>query len=497
MIGLVVGMMLMGCQDISLVKNVQGPRLLVIPESLDFGNVMRGGRREGVVHLVNAGDEAIDWVGWSVDGSFDIGLVDVSQVEGAMGPGEFIEVLLEYEPLEYGEDLGRLVVGDIEVPLSGFGDGPKFVVEPEYIDYGVVGWECLREEVVHLTNMGNVAMEVSDIQLLGGGDLVLDGYVGGGFILDGGERRDVRVAWSPTVVGDVIGRLDIYSTEGDVSVDIEGEGVEYVWQEDGWNIPFVAYLDILFVVDDSGSMMVYQQRLQAGMFDFMSNFIGMGADWQIGVIGTSSPRLVGVVDSGSVNPIYDVMNLVDIGAGGSGDEAGLQMSYECLLGDCGNGFRRVGSDLHIIYISDEPDHSAQNWYWYANMIDGMGLGSFHAHGVITPVPDGCVGGVNINNAGLGYYEFVNYYSGELLSICETNWGQGLQLLSNSIVVYNRFYLSRSDIIVDTLEVRVNGLVVEEGWEYDEIGNVVVFDSGHIPSVGDSIDIGYEVDSCGN
>ncbi|MEQ1503386.1 MAG: vWA domain-containing protein [Myxococcota bacterium] len=130
-------------------------------------------------------------------------------------------------------------------------------------------------------------------------------------------------------------------------------------------------VDVLFVVDNSGSMAVHQSDLTANFPVFASFFLGSGLDYHIGVVSTdlADPRQSGKlrevagarwIDDATPDPIAVFGAMANLGTTGSGTEAGFGAAYtaiELLEPGYNAGFVRDGSNLHVILLSDEPDQT--------------------------------------------------------------------------------------------------------------------------------------------
>jgi hypothetical protein len=140
-------------------------------------------------------------------------------------------------------------------------------------------------------------------------------------------------------------------------------------------VPGPVKTDILFVIDDSGSMSEEQATLQAGLTAFIQALASspIANDFQIGVTKTSvadfdgTPRapagdLVGpVLVAGSPSLVADFQAQVIVGTGGSGREQPFEAARLALVksepGGPNAGFLRPGARLAIVFLSDEDDCS--------------------------------------------------------------------------------------------------------------------------------------------
>lgn len=142
-------------------------------------------------------------------------------------------------------------------------------------------------------------------------------------------------------------------------------------------VPGAVATDILFVIDDSGSMSQEQTTLQNGLAAFITTLQSspVANDFQIGVTttavasfdGTPTPpagELVppGIMRSSDATLVTDFQTAVIVGTGGSGREQPFEAMRLALVksaepGSANEGFLRPGARLAIIMLSDEDDCS--------------------------------------------------------------------------------------------------------------------------------------------
>ena len=159
-------------------------------------------------------------------------------------------------------------------------------------------------------------------------------------------------------------------------------------------------VDVLFVIDNSGSMRAHQDNLSANFPAFMRTFDGSGLDFHVGVTSTDTNVTGGRcdedpaalngrlnsamghrwIDETTLNPVGVFQSLATLGTNGSGCERGLAATYRAREEqiDANAGFFRDGAPLHTVVVSDEQDQTDEenpevitlnefiNWY------DGLG-----------------------------------------------------------------------------------------------------------------------------
>lgn len=260
-------------------------------------------------------------------------------------------------------------------------------------------------------------------------------------------------------------------------------------------------VDVLWVIDNSGSMTEEQEKVAANFEAFTRFFVDSGIDWHIGAVTTDC----GTLDDGSTGgtgtglsadcgklvsvagypyitpdvPAPEAMfrQLVRAGAGGSADEMGLLATWRALVPvspqveQHNRGFLRKNAALHIVVISDEADSSP---YPEFNMPEFTTYLRYQikepSGGVVPPVtfssivgprPNGCRSqdGSGEAAAGAEYIEATNAIGGIFASICTTDWYPVLEAIGlQAAGLRDEYFLSQ-------LPVRESIRV----WVFDETG----------------------------
>jgi hypothetical protein len=138
-----------------------------------------------------------------------------------------------------------------------------------------------------------------------------------------------------------------------------------------------AEVDILWVIDNSCSMIEEQTSLINNFDAFIRYFLDSKLDWHIGVTSTDMStgdvpgnhgtlKTVGelkFIDENTPNPIQIFNEMASLGTQGSGIEAGIAATYGAI--EVHNGcdhnrdFYRKDATLSVIVISDEEDYSTE------------------------------------------------------------------------------------------------------------------------------------------
>jgi hypothetical protein len=328
------------------------------------------------------------------------------------------------------------------------------------------------------------------------------------WVLIPGQEIDFLVSYVPNDVGYDESLITITSDDpqnNQLTVVQHGDGDVEQWYSEQWKQDEIPVLDVLWVIDNSGSMMPHQTNLSANIGSFMATFVTSGADYRMAVISTDDSTFSTIVDTTHPDPELAMSSLVIMGTYGSGNEKGIQMAYDSLNNVAaaapGGNFFRDTAKLIVIFVSDEADHSIPGWNSYISFFDTIKpAGDFIPYGVIGDYPAGCEynhnGYMRSVQAGMGYWDLIDYYGGNWYSICATDWGVQLQDLAGEVTARKVFDLTEPDPIETTIQVYVNGQLTS-AWAYDEELNAVVFNNDSVPDEGQTIIIDYAVWGCGD
>lgn len=260
-------------------------------------------------------------------------------------------------------------------------------------------------------------------------------------------------------------------------------------------------VDILFIIDDSGSMYTHQRNMQDNV-DLFTNGIATNkfVDYHIGVITTTdtyNARLgngggvlsgrTKYVDRSTVNGMDILKANIMVGTSGSGwervfDPLALALSEPVLSGH-NQGYYRPSAYLAIVIITDAEDQSdkydaAQIHQFLLNLKKGDSS-KILSYGVIIPTNDstGCSRD-EYNAPPRRIEDFFSLTKGQFYGLCDVDYGAKLSRIGSDLVerIGRRVLLDRRPII-DTVEVTYGSQVIEPhpetGWSYDATDNAVV------------------------
>jgi len=403
------------------------------------------------------------------------------------------------------------------------GDQPDIQVEPSTLDFGSVLRNCpSAPQTVTVTNIGAAILDVTDLAL-DNSKFSID-WDGAAFQLAPGESRDFQVGFTPDAYMAYTTDLLVDSSDPDqpqVTVPAQGAGDETALFEEGFTQEFYSSVDVLWVVDNSGSMDQELNQVQLNFESFIEQFVALGLDYHLAVITTDmdSPAFQGrfqggVISPDDADPVSEFLAATNQGASGSGDERSMDAIQtaltEPLLSGGNAGFLRDDAALATIVLSDENDSSRIMDGSFQSWLQGLKADSAQvSFNAIVGDPTsstrwlgGCSNWVGSEllqaDAGDRYVDMANATGGIWRSICYENYDETLAHISlSSAGMVTTYQLSQMPTNFGLIQVYVNDVQyyysLTDGWMYNSDDNSITFHGSALPGPGDRVVIQYPID----
>lgn len=268
-------------------------------------------------------------------------------------------------------------------------------------------------------------------------------------------------------------------------------------------------IDILVVVDDSGSMSQEQQNLSSKMNDLLVSI--QNNDWQIGVITTSpkadSSCAMTLIKSNEADAASKFATAVQAGTNGDGNEQGIRQAVVGL--SCSNNWVRPAATWAVLILSDEdncgngqgcgnnPWNSPQYLIDYVEKTKNRTVGKNTGfYGIFAPEGESCP---TRGSVGRQYMSLVTYNAGGAKNwgnICDASYSTTLNRISASIatLVENQIEL-KDQPAANTLSLKasLNGVetAINAG-DYTLSGKTVTFAPGKEPALNAKVIASYKV-----
>lgn len=314
----------------------------------------------------------------------------------------------------------------------------------------------------------------------------------------GCQSPDYQVVYADTVTEYVEVETETIVYVGDtgepdvVYVEVEDTG----WNDEIWVENFTQPMgadgvDILWIIDTSGSMNRYDPQLIAGIEAMMNALPESG--WRLAMLSNSPDKAATeaqfpLVPGDDVEDALDMYSLMQRGH----REEGFDSAYEYIVNNpYASTWMRSDAALLIVFVSDEEEQSDDYFSlvsdftaWYSTLRMGSAyLASInnveHADSVCATLP-------NSIDIGDRYMEATNYFGGTIVDICSEDWSPGVQDASIQVEPHEEWPLAYEPKPL-SIEVFLNG-VPNYDWTYDSSENKVLFTV--IPSGGVLVEIAY-------
>jgi hypothetical protein len=317
-------------------------------------------------------------------------------------------------------------------------------------------------------------------------------------------------------------------------------------------------IDVLWVIDNSGSMATSQSAVANNFARFIEKFTAKNFDFRLAVTATDSyktlfggnaslARFRDGDPTASPNPIHTgvfvldpltpnlsttFLNNVKLGIFGSGDERAFQSFKVALDNPANSDFRRADAFLSVIIVSDEDDfsndfagtidsttvnpytnpklHSVQSYIDYLDQKAGATASNRSTKynvNAITVTDQACLDILNhdVNGRRIGhrYIEMAESTGGITGSLCG-DFGSTLSDISNKIIeLTTQFYLDRVPN-QNTLGASIDGVTVPRlastdpqpwnGYIYHAETNSITFHGSFVPGPGAVIKVSFDPNS---
>ncbi len=257
-------------------------------------------------------------------------------------------------------------------------------------------------------------------------------------------------------------------------------------------------LDILFVIDDSGSMSSHQMNLSTNITKFTDSIVkAKFLDYHIGVITSTASgfgagaaaccgKLAGFpkfIDRNTPNGMVMLANNVMVGTNGDASEkfydpVTMALSQPNLSG-YNDGFYRPDSYLVILFITDTDDQSVQTTEQFMSFLlqlKGSQDRFFIGAAYIPKSEYKSCSGESPSTTKLD--TFFSITQAQFFSLCDPDYGSQLANIGQVIALKAQTMLLKSVPKQGTIKVSIGSEVlpedVKKGWSYNPIKNAIEF-----------------------
>ena len=307
-------------------------------------------------------------------------------------------------------------------------------------------------------------------------------------------------------------------------------------------------LDVLFVIDNSGSMSTSQTNLANNFSSFIDRFISKGYDFKIAVATTDSfygdqfitngcsicnlnqtkfrssvtPTPVFVIDKANydLGLPSEIARLKSnfssnalVGVTGSGDERALSSIKAVLNSSLNSGFHRSDAFLSVVIISDEEDfsqdsitmnesysnpalHTVASYKSFLDSFTADITGSSYSVSTISILDETCRASLGSGRKiGQRYIELADLTNGSKNSLC-SSFDTSLDNISSTIEGSQAaVYKLNKTPVLSSIRVIINNIIIPQdatnGWTYDSVANSIEIHGSYKPATGDNVLINFD------
>jgi len=280
-------------------------------------------------------------------------------------------------------------------------------------------------------------------------------------------------------------------------------------------------VDVLWVIDTSGSMSQNQQNVAAQLPSMIAAFNSVGLDYQMAVTTmdmTPNGEMGRFLTTGGAAVLTEatpdmssiISNRIYVGDyDWHPPTTGLESVQAALSGTNtvsgpNAGFLRPNALLVLIFVTGGNDVSPvstnpngyQGWLDQIRPNSPFGQKTWVAQLVgILPTDSNCQTSTWQSDApSTAYIGLANYSGGTAASICGSNLSAALKSITNNVLGLVTAYPLNQIPALNSIQVLVNGVVVPNtatnGWTYVQATNTVQFNGSAIPKVSDAVVVNF-------
>jgi hypothetical protein len=357
----------------------------------------------------------------------------------------------------------------------------KLVPRTEAVEFGEVVLQASAQRVLHLDNVGGTPIFLEGVEVVGAPDIHAVVQTPE---IPGGASGQIGLRFRPQSPGPQHGHLRIVAGASAWEISVSGAGLRR--QVDTF-IQGQSAVDVLFAIDNTGSMEDDQPRIETSLTQFMGWLLDeTPADFHVGVVTAAKPTLHGeppFVTRDTPDVLEAFLDNADVGTHGPEPEMGLEMAYQAVT-EGNPGFRRPLAPLVVILLSDEDD---QGWQTPEELASGFAadVGAFPEEVRFHLA----AGGDCFEGDAARTLEFASLVDATVFDPCVEDYSANLKFPLTEQHQGSAFPLTYVPRI-ETLSVQVDG-AGSEAWHYDGNLNAVVFEPAATPADGTQVRIAYD------
>lgn len=281
----------------------------------------------------------------------------------------------------------------------------------------------------------------------------------------------------------------IVEVEKEVEVEVIVEEEYPVWAQTYIQPTLGNGVDILWVVDPSGSMNANWSQVILGVEQMMLA-LPTNISWRLEIIPTD-PNRARTLQSFPILPgdsLQTAQNHLQNNVQGYFERGFDAVKSYITQNEDGLQWMRPNVALLIVFVSDENDQSSQSSSQFNTWIQYQRSEVFVTSIVnVDTATSMCPTDYSYFDIGTEYMDTATYFSGLVIDICETDWSHGVGQAMQQIHLIDEIQLDYTPVDIDHIEVLVDNVVWTD-WTWDEPNNKIIFSV--MPPEGSIITVSY-------
>lgn len=303
---------------------------------------------------------------------------------------------------------------------------------------------------------------------------------------------------------------EIVYVEVEVPVEVEPSDTgnpyadEEIWVDHFYQSSVMNGIDILWVIDNSGSMNTHTTRLLSGIDQMMTSLatLGPSTQWRLVIISADATKSVlenqfPLTYGSTLADASAMFNNLTIG----GREEGFDSVHDYIYDNSyASTWMRNDAGLLVVFVSDEEEQGDlfATGTEFSMWLTSLGRPQVYVASIVNLAAQDsiCYGGTV--DVGHRYMDATNHLSGVIVDICSEDWTAGVDDATNTLEPVTEYVLTHP-AIESSIRVFVDGLLYDPSlWYYEPGMNAVIFtelDSAGIPigpPPSSLVEIGYAI-----